>query len=45
MDETCRNCDVTSAEVEAGLCDLCFRSMPMGVLVTPGTWEPAKEDK
>lgn len=45
MDE-CRNCGTTDAKrnIEEGLCELCFRSMPTDVWVTPGTWEPAKEE-
>lgn len=44
--EVCRNCGTRDAarHVENGLCELCFRSMPVGVWVTPGTWEPAGED-
>lgn len=45
--EKCRNCGTTDpdANVEEGLCEPCFRYMPMDELVSPGTWSTGSSDR
>lgn len=44
--DKCRNCGTTDpdANVEEGLCEQCFRYMPMDEWVTPGTWDKEQVD-